>query len=129
MKLSTIFALAVQVSLLAQCDGFSVAPRNTKSIRGIAPLAATTNADFAKGAAASFAIVALTLMSSANVAFAMPTTAFSSSTVTVCDDYTDFSMPSYKSALESPINAKLSGDKFLIAKPAENEQAASTTTR
>jgi hypothetical protein len=129
MKFVSSLTLLVAASVCA-CDGFTISPSSAHRSRSV-PLAAAKQdlTQSVAGAAVAFAIGWGALASPSQAATAPTATmvgGLESTTVTLSAEYADFSMPSYKSALVSPINTNLTGgerDAF------GGEMKASTVTR
>jgi hypothetical protein len=142
MKVST-FALASSLAL-CHSDAFSVLsstsnhPKSTTP-RGV-PLAAekssnTWKADFAKGASSFAVAVAIgwgVTLSGASAVDMLPEvhpsfSAEASSSVTLAiGEYADFSMPSYRDAIDAPVMTNLKGEKMaVITKFGDSEESTS----
>jgi hypothetical protein len=132
-----VFALTLASLILSRhADGFSVISRtsNPKSAPRCVQLSAEKNtnllnADFVKGAANFAAAVALGwgVASGASVAATLPemnpSLPMESSSVTVSiGEYADFSMPSYRDAVDAPVMTNLVGGDRMIANPFDNSQ-------
>jgi hypothetical protein len=130
-----VFALTLASLILSQyADGFSVISRtgNPKSAPRCVQLAAhknhnLLNADFVKRATSFAAAVALGwgVASGASVAATLPvmypSLPLESSSVTVSiGEYADFSMPSYRAAVDAPVMTNLIGGDKMVANPFGN---------
>jgi len=120
---SSIFALTVVLcSTLSRSDAFAIPSatcthQSTTRNTVVTSLDATTNTQNQKnknngnGAASFAAAVALGWGIATTATIMTPSVAFAA------EEYVDFSMPSYKTALVSPINASMKGDNMLMKNP------------
>jgi hypothetical protein len=103
---SSIFALTLACSTLSNSDAFAILNTSHPISTSLDATSTSSNKNNGNGAALATAlglgIAAATIMT--------PSAAFA-------NEYVDFSMPTYKSALNSPINASMKGDKMLMATP------------
>eukprot|EP00545_Synedropsis_sp_CCMP1620_P010140 CAMPEP_0119013040 /NCGR_PEP_ID=MMETSP1176-20130426/7770_1 /TAXON_ID=265551 /ORGANISM="Synedropsis recta cf, Strain CCMP1620" /LENGTH=187 /DNA_ID=CAMNT_0006966089 /DNA_START=89 /DNA_END=652 /DNA_ORIENTATION=+ len=106
MKVSFSIALA---SLFCLSDGFSVAPSCSRNKSSTVLAAQKTNDSLQKGVASFAVAFALGWGVSGAPSVAAAPSFLSTSTVTVAAEYSDFSMPSYESALVAPVNTNLVG--------------------
>lgn len=107
MKSSTFALTLVLCSTLSHSDAFAILSGGHVSTtrHTFTSLDATSNkgAALATAVALGWGIATATIMT--------PSVAFAA------DDYVDFSLPSYKAALSSPVNASMKGDTMLMATP------------
>jgi hypothetical protein len=149
MKVTCFFAVAA--SLPFSSSGFSVLPslKSTKPVRSISTVqlfaAPETNdevmsnltkgssvASFVTAIALGFSVVTASSCSAAPLPDSTSFSATSSITVSVGKEYTDFSMPTYESALNSAVNTNLSGfgkDASSNTKEEEKETDTISDTR